>query len=401
MYDLILQGGRVIDSANTLDGIYDVAVKDGSIAAVAPGIDPNLAARVIPLPGRILAPGLIDAHCHVVAPLWDNAVGLDEAGVDSGVCLVCDAGTLGAANFAAARDLVLPGARTDLVVFLNFATTGLLRIPEIQSEADFDLDLLRSCVEQNRPLVRGIKFRAMEAVSVLGLPVALAAKKLASELGLPLMVHIGEFRERRPDDPMDDYGRAVVDLLDRGDSLSHFMTWRPGGMFPSDDRVYPELEKARKRGVILDSCHGGNNFSFKVARQALQLGLLPDLISTDLCASAVPAVQSLCVTMSKFLNLGLSLAQVIAMTTVNPAAALGLEERQSGLAAGSPADISVLELVRGEYLFFDGKAGHKMRGEFLLEPRLTIKRGRELPCRSRYHLPSELVRTAREFPAQA
>jgi dihydroorotase len=214
------------------------------------------------------------------------------------------------------------------------------------------------------------------------------------------MVHIGEFRERRPNDPMDAYGRAVVDLLDSGDILSHFMTWRPGGMFPSDERVYPELEKAKKRGVFLDSCHGGNNFSFKVARQALELGLAPDIISSDLCASAVPAVQSLCVTMSKFLNLGLSLAQVIAMTTIKPAAALGLGERRRGLAPGAPADISILELVKGEYRFFDGKAGHRMRGELLLEPRLVIRRGRELPCRSCYHLPSDLERYAREFPAQ-
>ena len=153
----------------------------------------------------------------------------------------------------------------------------------------------------------------------LGIDAIEIAKKLAADMDLPLMMHIGETRERVPADKMDDFSRAAVSLMENGDILSHYLTWEPGGMILKDGTVYPELEAAQKRGVVLDSSHGVNHFSFTVARHAIEKGLLPTVISTDMVTTVLPAAQSLAVVMSKFLNWGLTLDQVIEMTTINPA----------------------------------------------------------------------------------
>ena len=186
---------------------------------------------------------------------------------------------------------------------------------------------------------------------------------------------------------MDDFSRAAVALLEKGDILSHYLTWEPGGMILKDGTVYPELNAAHKRGVFLDCCHGLNHFSFAIARHAVSVGLIPSIISTDMVSIVRSAAQSLTVVMSKFVNLGLTVEQVIEMTTINPARALGEEGRRGSLKPGMAADITVLELTKGDYCFVDGTGGERMQGDRLLEPRMVFKRGEPMPAYSGYHIP--------------
>jgi dihydroorotase len=176
-------------------------------------------------------------------------------------------------------------------------------------------------------------------------------------------------------------------MLDTGDVLAHFMTGEAGGMILPNGTIYPELAAARDRGVILDACTGRTHLSFKAAQHALEQGIAPSVISTDTNASTLSDVQSLLVTMSKFVNLGLSVEQVVAMTTANPARMLGEQERRGSMKPGMPADVTVLEVIEGDFLFSDGKAGNTLKGRQLIEPRLVIKNGRMRPCLSRYRLP--------------
>ena len=184
---------------------------------------------------------------------------------------------------------------------------------------------------------------------------------------------------------MDYFTRTAVSLLDSGDIISHFLTWEPGGLILKDGTVYPELLAARDRGVVLDACHGLNHFSLSVARTALELGIYPTVLSTDLCKVVEPSAQSLAVVMSKFLCLGLSLDQIIEMTTVNPAKAVNENLSRGSLAPGRTADISVLELLEGDFVYTDGNGGEKMNGNLLLEPRMTIQNGDLKPAFSHYH----------------
>jgi dihydroorotase len=388
MYDLLLKGAQVVDPAQGINGVRDVAVNDGRIAAVEESIAGSEATKVIPLSGKIVTTGLIDLHCHAANGFIPSGVTADEIGLDSGVTLLCDGGTAGPGNFYTFRRFIMERARTDMMCFLNFGKAGFVILPEIRYEHDFDQELTRIVAQDNRDVIRGIKIRLTEPLaSGIGIKAVEKAKKLAVELGLPLVFHIGEPRDRVAGEIMDDFTRASVRLLDKGDVISHFMTWEAGGLILPDGTVYPELLEARKRGVILDSCHGFNHFSLSVARAALEQGILPTVISTDMTTGSVSTVQSLVVTMSKFIGLGLTVDQVIEMTTVNPAKALGEESRRGSLKPGMPANITVMEIVKGDYLFADGNGRGSMRGNRLLEPRLVLKAGVERPCHSHYSIP--------------
>jgi len=389
MYDCLLKGANVVDPSQGLNGILDIAITDGKIASVEAEIPVQNARIIYPLAGKIVTPGLIDAHCHPSLNFSDHSVLPDEAGVNSGVVLVNDAGSAGAANFQTLRHMYYGRVKTEMSFFLNFASAGLIRSPEIRTIHDFDVKLLKSVVEKHRDVVKGLKLRALEPLMSIPTDVIQLALDTAEELQLPLMVHIGDFRDRTANDPLDAFSRAAVKRLRRGDIISHYMTWRPGGMVLPDGQIFPELREAKERGVILDSSHGKNNFSFKVAEVLLANGLGPDVITTDLSSMGVHCVQSLPVTMSKFLNLGTPLSEVVAATTSRAARALGMGDQWGSLKVGRNADISVLENVAGNFDFFDGVAGNCRKGTCLLEPRLVIRNGEVLPCRSYYHLSNE------------
>jgi dihydroorotase len=327
-------------------------------------------------------------HCHPNAGFREGGIPADEMGVNSGVTFLCDGGSAGAANLETFRLVIIDRAKTGVVCCLNLSKTGLLNIPEICSEHDVDIDWSRRVIEANRDIIRGVKIRFIQGLAdSLGMKAVEGAKKLATEFRMPLMVHLGAKRRRVPNDKMDDFSRTAVSLLERGDILSHYLTWEPGGLILPDGTVYPELPAARDRGVWLDSCHGLSNFSFAITRHALAQGLIPSIISTDMSAGGETSTQSLPVVMSKFLNMGLTLDQVIEMTTIAPALALGEEANHGSLKPGRAADVTVLELLNGDYLFSDGLGGGLLRGDKLLEPRMVIKAGEVMPAYSHYVIP--------------
>ena len=387
LFDILLEDGEIIDPGQGIHFVGSVAIKNGRIAAVGKEIL-GKAKKVIPLRGKMITPGLIDMHCHPSLGFRMHGIPPDEVGLNAGVTLLGDGGTSGAANFLAYRKLVVDPARTEILCFLNVAKTGLICQPEISSIRDMDVDRGKEVIEANRDKIRGVKVRAIQALAEgVGIKGVEMAKKLAHDVHMPLMIHIGDPRERMEKDPMDDFSRQAVSLLEKGDILSHYMTWEPGGLILRDGSIYPELGEARQRGVVLDSCHGLWHFSFTIARHALARGFKPDVISTDMSVPNLLVTQSLPVTMSKFLCLGPSLDEAIAMTTINPARVLGEEERRGSLKPGLPADITVLEPVKGDFLFGDGKGGETLRGNLLLEPRMVFQAGEMMPAYSRYHIP--------------
>ena len=388
MFEILLKGGLVIDPSQGIHKKGSVAIQDGKIVAVGEDASEAEAEKVFNMEGKIIAPGLIDIHCHPAAGFAWLGAPADEIGLNSGVTLLCDGGTSGAANFEALRLLIVEPAKTDILCFLNLSNTGLITLPEIWCEQNIDIESSKQVIEANPDIIKGVKIRAIQSVADgLGLKGIELAKKLAKDVNLPLMMHVGETRSRIPGDKMDDFSRAAVSLLEKGDILSHYLTWEPGGMILKDGTVYPELEAAQKRGVVLDSCHGLNHFSFTIARHAIAKGLIPTVISTDLCSMVLAAAQSLAVVMSKFINMGLTVDQVIEMTTINPAKALGEEKKRGSMKPGMSADITVLELTKGDYTFGDGTGGEIIHGEVLLEPRMVFKAGEGMPAYSRYHIP--------------
>jgi len=374
MYDLVVSNGRVVDPGQELDGLLDVGITAGRIESVAEKIPPSEGRQVVDARGKILTPGLIDLHSHVYHALDLNGNHPDTVGVGSGVTTVVDAGSAGSSVFGGFPQYVIPAAVTSIYCFLNLARTGLLAVPEISVRGDVDVEGIRRVVAAHRGLIRGLKFRATGAMAdTIGPEMVQLARQLSTELGLPLMVHIGQM------DPSakSTLTQEVLTTLGAGDILSHIYTGRPGAVVGADNRVVPELYAAVKRGVLLDVGHGRSNISFAVARRLLEEGILPDIISSDLIARHVgaPSYGSLTEVMSQFLALGLSLGQVVRMTTVNPARALGLEDRLGSLAVGRLADLTVLEAVEGDWPWVDTE-GQRLQGRMVLVPALTVKGGR-------------------------
>jgi dihydroorotase len=380
MADLLIQGGEVLDPGQGLRGRLDIAVSHGKITHVAPHIDPREADRVVDVSGKVVAPGLIDLHAHVYAGVRtvgvnENCLMPDLAGVQSGVTTLVDPGSGGCYNFAGFPRFLVPTSRTRLFALVNIARNGLFGMPEITQRDDIDLEGTIRCIERHKPLVQGVKLRmAGPVLDVFGIEAAKLAKRAARDTGTRLMVHIGDSRQERPQANRLTQ-QLLAEVLEPGDIVTHLCTHHAGGVMREDGTVIPELRDAIQAGVVLDPAHGRFNFNFDIARRQLDQGVTPDTISTDIGLTNWKAtVHSMTETMSKFLAVGLSLEDVILRTTANPAKALGMADTLGAIAVGREADISVLDVVNGDWQFTDSSGAH-FKGTQAIVPVVTIRAG--------------------------
>jgi dihydroorotase len=372
MYDLVLKGGTVIDPAQGLNGALDVAIENGTIAAVVPDIARTDTKRVIDIPNRIVTPGLIDLHTHVFDGVAGNGVNPDLAGVRAGVTTVVDAGSAGCATFAAFPKHIIPKSETEVIPFLHICVTGLATNPDIIAAASIDMDETLRVANEYRGLIKGIKARMVTpALDILGMEMPRLAKRAAKESGMPLMVHIGDTAKKYDPNVI----RDLLPMLEPGDIVTHLFTANPGGVLDSQGKLVPEAKEMRDTGIWLDTAHGRMNFGFDVGRRVLEQGLIPHCISTDLTVPGrVNTVHSLVEMMTRFFGLGFTLEQVIAMVTINPAKAIAEDGRLGSLANGRQADVSVLEMRKGDWVVYD-VLGAPLRVDTCFVPTLAVKRG--------------------------
>ena len=375
-YDLLLTGGTVIDPSQGIHGPSDVAIASGCIAAVAPRILPADAARVVDVAGRLVTPGLIDLHAHVYWGGTSLGVDPDDLSRKAGVTTFVDAGSAGAGNFPGFSRHLIERARVRILAFLNISFAGIFAFSrQVMVGESVDLRLLNVAeavrVAREHPdLVLGIKVRlGLIAGEGRGLAPLHLALQAAEALGRPLMVHTDLPPPTR---------REVLPLLRAGDILTHAFRPFPNGPLTGAEgagQVLPELWAARDRGVVIDLGHGMGSFSFENARASLAQGFVPDVISSDVHALCIEGpAYDLPTTMSKLLNLGMSLDQVITASTWAPAQAIGRLDLGT-LRPGTVADVTVLEDQTGEFPFVDAR-GHVMTGTRRLVPTLTVISGR-------------------------
>jgi dihydroorotase len=371
-YDLLLKGAHVIDPKNKLNAVRDVAIRDGSIAAVARDIPPAHALKTIALSGLYLVPGLIDLHSHVFA--GSGGVGLaggdasihpDSFALRVGVTTVVDAGSSGRRNFAQFKKTVIDRARTRVLAFLNIGGAGMPGDDLEQNVEDMDAKAAAQLAIANRDTIVGIKVAHYRGPDWAPVVRGVEAGSIAN---IPVMVDFGDFRPERP------YQELVLKKLRPGDISTHCY-YAPVPMLDDTGHLLPYLFDARKRGILFDVGHGGAAFEFRQAVPAVKQGLPPDTISTDVHSGSLNSgMKDQLNVMSKFLNMGMSLYDVVAASTWNAARAIH-REQIGHLSVGAIADIAVLRLEQGHYGFVDSY-GAGMDGTQRLSGELTVASGR-------------------------
>ncbi len=371
-YDLLLKGGHVIDGKNRIDGLRDVAIKDGKIAEVAADIPASKALKVVNVSGLYVTPGLIDIHVHVYAGTGmrgaysgDNSVYPDGHTFHSGVTTVVDAGCSGWRNFPDFKDRVIDRSKTRVLALLNIVGRGMGGDGIEQNLGDMDAKATAEQAMRYKDVVVGIKTAHYAGPEWTAVERAVEAGTAAN---IPVMVDFGSFRPERP------FQELVLKKLRPGDIATHaFLDRVP--MLDDSGKVNSYLFEAQKRGVFFDAGHGAGSFLFRQAAPAIKQGFLPNSISTDLHISSMNAgMKDMLNVMSKFLNLGMTLNDVIVHSTWNPAREIKREEL-GNLSVGSEADLAVLRVLKGAFGFTDVR-GARLRGTRKLECELTLRSGK-------------------------
>ena len=397
--NLIVRGGRVIDPAQGIDQTMDVSIANGRIVSMGVNLPQPQDTQVLDASGKLVCPGLIDTHAHVSRDLVSLAVDPDDAGVLSGVTAVSDAGSTGYLHLHPFRKYAIAQARTDVFVFLNVSPFGEVVLPEVGFDI-VDESAFLAAIEANRDVVRGIKVRAIgELIYANKIDVIDLAVRIARKAGLPLMVHLGMgFSEPLSPEVIDTFITRMLGRLEKDDILTHAYTDKPGGIFRPDGTPLSGLEAAVARGVHLDAAPGRGHINFKLAQVVLQRGFKPFSLGTDVVKlpEEQPHFYNIAAVASKFMALGLSLSEVIAAATCNPAKMLGEQDNRGSLKPGMQADLSILDYLEGDFLFHDGRAGNLIPGNVFLLPQAVVKSGEVISVRESYrnHIPEKRVMEA-------
>lgn len=375
-YDTLLKGGHVIDPRNGIDDVMDVAVEGGLIARVAADIPAEEASQVIDVSGMYVVPGLVDIHTHVFHGTEQDrylsnsyyAVKPDSYSFRNGTTTMVDVGGAGWKNYQTFKEQTIDNSATRVLAFLNIIGEGMKGGHFEQNLEDMDPKLTAQAV-RSEPWIVGIKIAHYRGHDWEPIHRLVEAGELAD---VPVMVDFGSA------DPPLSLEELVLEKLRPGDIYTHMYggSGSREAVIDEEGVLRPGILAAQRRGVIFDVGHGGASFTWRVAMPAFEQGLIPDVISTDLHqGSANAGMRNILNVMSKFLNMGMSIQDVVARTTWAPAQAIKQPDL-GHLSEGADADIAVLSIREGEFGFVDVRPpGEKLIGNQLLQGEMTLRAG--------------------------
>jgi dihydroorotase len=396
-FDVLLRGGRVIDPASGRDGVADIGITDGRIAAIEPSL-PAAASQVIDASGKIVIAGMIDTHAHVYQHVTGKfGLNADMVGVQSGVTTVVDQGGPSCMTIPGFRHFVVEPSKTRVLCFISAYLVGGLEghlYPALYGPDQVDVKATIRAARANTDIVRGVKAHAeIGGASRWGLEVIKLGKRISSEIGVPLYIHLGQIwpvKDGASIDP-DEVVEALMPLMEPGDVLAHPFTRHPGGFVSTaTGEVHPVVWAALERGVTVDVGHG-SHFSFEMARRTLAAGIRPHTLGADMHGYNVRvpgdndagklenpfsgvAPFNLTHAMTELMTLGIPLPEVVATVTCNAARMLKMEDTIGALLPGREADISVLDLLRGRFTLSDN-SGEKVIAQEMLTPAFALRAG--------------------------
>ena len=345
-YDLLLKGGRVIDPANNVDGILDVAIAGRYVSSVQKDISPQLARKVANVSGLVVTPGLIDLHAHFYG--YYAAVLPDAHCLSEGTTTAVDAGGAGHLTFDDFDRKIISTSKTNVFALINIAGEGMVGLPE-QDLDGMNVDLTTAKIDQRPDRIVGVKVAHYAGPGWQPLDRGVQA---AENTGTYVMVDQAPIKSR-PNNEM------LLEHLRPGDITTHCYGFdKP--MIDSDDKVKPYFFEARERGVKFDVGHGAGSFSFRIAKNAIDQGFPPDTVSTDMHTASILSNQgTMPETMTKMLVLGMDLPDIIKRSTWTPALTIGHPEL-GNIGQTAFADIAVLEIAEGDFGLTDNGSGNRV-----------------------------------------
>jgi dihydroorotase len=355
----------------------DVAITNGKIFQVAKNISPHQAKKLIDVTGLYVTPGIIDMHVHafngtdVDAYIANGLTSLppDAFTFRAGVTTVVDAGSSGWRNFRLFKKQTIDRSQTRVLALLNIVGNGMVGRYEEQDTTDMNPQQVAYMIKRLFPdIIVGIK-AAHYWGDFTQVDRAVQAGNLAN---VPVMVDFGEHQ------PPNSIEALFMQHLRPGDIFTHTFSYGPTvreTVVDDSGKVKPFVFQAQKRGIIFDVGHGGGAFSWRQAVPAMQQGFQPNVISTDLHAESMNSgMKDMTNVMSKFLNMGMTLQDVILRSTWNPANVIKRADL-GNLSVGSEADIAVFNLRKGDFGFLDVRKT-KLKGIQKLEAELTLRAGK-------------------------
>ena len=369
-YDMLIKGGTVIDPAQDLHAVRDVALAGGRVAAVDDEIYEETAQTVIDAAGYLVTPGLIDLHVHVWWGVSHYGVEPDPTCLARGVTTVYDTGSSGADTFPGFKKYVIDASATRVKAFLHVSSQGLLSpgIGELTDLRFADVSRAVRMCEEHKDDIAGVKIRMTRSlVGENGKEGLKRARQVCDATGLPLMIHPNASPVSFED---------MMDELRPGDIVTHCFHQSDTGILDDSGAVRPAARRAAQNGILFDVGHGQGSFAFDVAEAAMSQDFPPGAISSDLHVYNLNGpVYDLVTTVSKFLVLGLSLDQALEKVTAAPARAMGMLGEIGTLCPGARADLAILELNSGSFVFTDAR-DRTRSAEQKLQPVSTIAGGR-------------------------
>ncbi|AWL96511.1 dihydroorotase [Bradyrhizobium ottawaense] len=378
-YDLVIRGGEVLDPSQSLRARRDIGIRWGVIETVQEAIPAERALKSIDASGKLVMPGLIDLHSHVYP--YGSAIGIpaDELVQFQATTTVVSAGDAGVNNLAALRRFIVAQTRARMYAFVHIANNGLSAFP-VAELYNIDVAQTEACamaLAENADFLLGVKVRMSENVIYKhGLEPLKRGIQACEMCGWPakMMVHIGGVESK-------ELMSQILDLLRPGDVLTHAYSGAPNmsNVFTNivqEGKLLPAALAAKQRGVIFDVGHGGGSFDFTVAEVAIPGGCTPDTISSDIhvFSGNSPGIPFLPNVMSKFMTLGFTLEQVVAMATTAPAKIINRAPKIGTLQVGAPGDVAIMELAEGPVSFLDTR-NNKRDGKAQLKPVQTVING--------------------------
>lgn len=372
-YDLIIKNGTLIDPAQGIHALKDIAFSDGCVSTVSDDIPTSEARDVINADGCYVTPGLIDLHVHVFHGVSHFGIEPDPTCLARGATTVVDAGSAGADTFPGFRKYVIDVSDTRILAQLNISSQGMLtrEIGELDNPDYADVDKACRMIEQHRDIILGVKVRLTRESIVgerAGMQPLHKAREAADAAGLPMMVH-----------PQDAWCQSIDDILavmGKRDILTHCFHDMACGILDENGKIRDSVHAAIERGVIFDVGHGAGSFSWDVVEKAMEQGIEPTTISSDLHVYNINGpVYDLINVVNKFHYLGMSLDDALAKVTSVPADTILMPGQVGTLAIGAWGDAVIFEMREGEFQLVDARGKVKICRQ-KLEPIVVIKGGK-------------------------